>query len=50
MNTCSCLNLILACMVYWQASEISRVLSQCDPGANGIDTPCLIDRVPLTSA
>src|SRR6476646_11103536 len=25
MNTCSCLNLILACIVYWQASEISRV-------------------------
>jgi hypothetical protein len=25
MNTCSCLNLILACIVYWQACEISRV-------------------------
>ena len=37
VNTCSCLNLILACIVYWQASEISRVLSQCDPVANGID-------------
>jgi Tn3 transposase DDE domain-containing protein len=24
MNTC-CLNLILACIVYWHASEISRV-------------------------
>jgi hypothetical protein len=24
--------LILACIVYWQASEISRVLNQCDPG------------------
>jgi TnpA family transposase len=29
MNTCSCLNLILACIVYWQAREISRVLSHC---------------------
>ena len=38
MNTCSCLNLILACIVYWQAREISRVLSQCDPLANGVDT------------
>jgi TnpA family transposase len=36
MNTCSCLNLILACIVYWQACEISRVLSECDPVANGI--------------
>jgi hypothetical protein len=38
MNTCSCLNLVLACIVYWQAREISRVLSQCDPFANGVDT------------
>jgi TnpA family transposase len=37
MNTCSCLTLILACIVYWQAREISRALSQCDPDANGID-------------
>ena len=37
MNTCSCLNLILACIVYWQGCEISRVLSECDPLANGID-------------
>jgi hypothetical protein len=35
MNSCSCLNLILACIVYWQAREISRVLSQCDLLANG---------------
>ncbi len=33
MNTCSCLTLILACIVYWQAREISRVLSQSDPAA-----------------
>src|SRR5258708_1716249 len=36
MNTCSCLNLILACIVYWQACEISRVLRECDPLASGI--------------
>ena len=29
MNTCSCLNLILACIVYWQAWKISRVFSEC---------------------
>jgi hypothetical protein len=37
MNICSCLNLILACIVYWQAWEISQVLRQCDPLANGAD-------------
>jgi hypothetical protein len=30
-SACSCLNLILACIVYWQAWEISWVLSQCAP-------------------
>jgi len=37
----SCLNLVLACIVYWQAWEISRVLSQCDRAANGVDTSLL---------
>jgi len=41
MNTCSCLTLILACIVYWQAREISRVLSQCDPIGNGVDLSLL---------
>jgi TnpA family transposase len=46
MNTCSCLNLILACIVHWQACEISRVLSECDPIANGITR---ISLVPLSA-
>jgi len=46
MNTCSCLNLILACIVYWQAREISRVLSQCDPLANGVILPCCNTSAP----
>jgi hypothetical protein len=25
-NTCSCLTLILACIIYWQAKEITRVI------------------------
>ena len=25
MNACSCLTLILACIIYWQAREISRI-------------------------
>ena len=30
MNTCSCLTLILACIVYWQAREISRLAAAPD--------------------
>jgi hypothetical protein len=44
---CSCLNLILACIVYWQAREISRVLSQYDPVANGVDTSLLEHVSPI---
>jgi hypothetical protein len=47
MNTCSCLNLVLACIVYWQAREISRVLSQGDPLANGVDTSLLEHVSPI---
>jgi hypothetical protein len=49
MSTCSCLNLILACIVYWQACEISRVLSECDPIANGIDLSLLEHVSPRSS-
>jgi hypothetical protein len=44
MNTCSCLNLILPCIVYWKACEISRGRSECDPLANRIDL-CLLEHV-----
>jgi hypothetical protein len=43
-SACSCLNLMLACIVYWQAWEISWVPSKCDPVANGIDL-ILLERV-----
>ena len=47
--TCSCLNLILTCIVYWQACEISRVLSEseCDPVADGIDLSVLEHVSPI---
>jgi hypothetical protein len=48
-SACSCLNLILACIVYWQACEISRVLSECDPIANGIDLSLLEHVSPRSS-
>ena len=31
MSTCSSLTLILACIIYWQAKEISRVVRGCGP-------------------
>lgn len=27
-NSCSCLTLILACIIYWQAKEINRVMNK----------------------
>ncbi|MCY4615141.1 MAG: Tn3 family transposase, partial [Chloroflexi bacterium] len=30
VNACSCLTLILACIVYWQAREISRMVAAPD--------------------
>ena len=40
-KTCSCLTLILACTVYWQAKEIGRVIAECDPQKSGIDISLL---------
>jgi hypothetical protein len=47
MNTCSCLTLILACIVYWQAREISRVLSQWGSVANEVDLSMLEHVSPI---
>lgn len=47
MNSCSCLTLILACIIYWQAREISRVVDSCRPEENGIDTSLLEHISPI---
>ncbi len=47
MNTCSCLTLILACIVYWQAREISWTISQGDPMPDGIDLQLLEHVSPI---
>ncbi len=47
MKTCSCLTLILACIVYWQAREIERVIAECNPEADGIDTSLLEHVSPI---
>ena len=47
INACSCLTLILACIIYWQAKEISRVVDSCRPEENGIDTSLLEHISPI---
>ena len=47
MNSCSCLTLILASIIYWQAREITRVLHCCDPEGNGIDAALLEHISPI---
>ena len=44
MNSCSCLTLILACIIYWQAKEISRLMTYGQPEAHGID-PSVLEHV-----
>jgi TnpA family transposase len=47
MNSCSCLTLILACIIYWQARELDRVLNECDPQSNGINVSLLEHVSPI---
>jgi hypothetical protein len=44
MNSCSCLTLILACVIYWQAKEISRVVRWYKPADEKLDV-ALLERV-----
>lgn len=36
-NSCSCLNLILACIIYWQAKEINKVVIESYPEDSSIN-------------
>ncbi|MBV8382628.1 MAG: Tn3 family transposase [Planctomycetaceae bacterium] len=47
MNSCSCLKLILACVIYWQAKEISRVVQWCQPEDETIDVALLEHVSPI---
>lgn len=46
-NTASCLTLIMACIIYWQAKEINRVILECDPDAAGVDLALLEHISPI---
>ena len=47
MKSCSCLTLILACIVYWQAKEIGRIIAECNPEESGIDISLLEHISPI---
>ena len=47
MNSCSCLTLLLACIIYWQAKEISRLARQADPGVDDVDLSLLKHVSPI---
>ena len=47
MNSCSCLTLLLACVIYWQAKEISRVLKMGVPQGEDIDFSLLEHVSPI---
>lgn len=46
-NTCSCLTLILACIIYWQAKEIKHIIDKCNPEAEGINLKMLEHISPI---
>ena len=47
LNTSNCLTIIMACIIYWQAKEISRVIQECDPEAANIDLSLLEHISPI---
>ena len=47
-NSCSCMTLILASIIYWQAKEINRVVNECDPAGNGINLKLMEHVSPIT--
>ena len=47
-HSCSCLTLILASIVYWQAKEINRVVQTGDPEEAGVDLSLIEHISPIT--
>ncbi|OEU73255.1 MAG: hypothetical protein BA869_04515, partial [Desulfuromonadales bacterium C00003107] len=47
-NSCSCLTLILACIIYWQAKEINRVVIEYDQEGSDIDLSLMEHISPIT--
>jgi TnpA family transposase len=47
LNTSNCLTLIMACIIYWQAKEIGRVIQECDPHSANIHLSMLEHISPI---
>ena len=47
-KSCSCMTLILASIIYWQAREKNRVVMECDPEGNGIKLQLMEHISPIT--
>jgi TnpA family transposase len=47
LNTSNCLTIIMACIIYWQAKEISRVIQDHDAQMAGIDLNLLEHISPI---
>ena len=47
MNSCSCLTLILACIIYWQAKQITRTMLSGDLAQEGIDATLIQHISPI---
>jgi TnpA family transposase len=46
-NTSNCLMIIMACIIYWQAKEINRVIQECNPQDANIDLSLLEHISPI---
>lgn len=46
-NTSNCLTLIMACIIYWQAKELNRVILECEPEKAGVDLDLLEHISPI---
>jgi TnpA family transposase len=46
-NSASCLTPMMACIIYWQAKEINRVLNECNAELAGVDLALLEHISPI---
>ena len=46
-NSCNCTTLLAACIIYWQAKEMSNAVRRGDPEADGIDVSLLQHVSPI---
>ena len=47
MKSCSGLTLIVACIIYWQAKDMSRVIRRADPEGHGVELSLLQHVSPI---